>query len=720
MELWYDFEIIEKNGKKWLNHEASNRLYIAYQDKFAEDVKGKLFSLAYAEKVVNAFKPTKEMYDAIIIDDFKLQRQKANISLYEYLPTILRRIPNLNKLMGKTGFTNDDLIAFGILIQSQVADVEFDKDNFLTMQKQRGIMSLIGSCKTSRELLDKVNSMEQLYQIICVFDKENIIKYLNFAEDIVAELDEKNYFVQADYSKYIAKIMESDGRTSSQITKILEDRYQLSKEEMLKGLKEGKSLADIAKNNNQMEDIIKLISDYIDKYDNPSSSIPRNVWVVQLIMELRENYNLSDDELNRLLVDNHIVLVTDFENALNLSNDVARYNNLAVNDLLNERLLKYNFEEELYYIYNTVTPNKWEQIKNRLIGFINLNILQSNIVKGQEETLYDLYTMIMSLNRFDLNYPSENILDQLSERLDVKKDTILKVISNYNQPIDEIINNLRVMASKALNNNRFDEIDEIFNVCPLIRKKIITKELLDSASLSIEDFKAQLVFSRLKQSKGINDVHLLDLIKAMFNSDYDAVKDMPVETIERYKEIIKNYDWYNAEFINNLLSDEYFRDDDDDSLDDLGDEPRENVFQIIRRRKAENPEEHKKVLYGVVAGVGVISCVFMTKCLNYNPINVITECAATIGRLLTGNAYFTELLGKLGNLTMYYGSIVAGIVGGRKFANTLYKDDDIETEDREYDKENNSDNINNDLENEVIDLDNDDLGLLDGIYKRGR
>lgn len=334
-----------------------------------------------------------------------------------------------------------------------------------------------------------------------------------------------------------------------------------------------------------------------------------------------------------------------------------------VKEFLNELKVhsdKYAFCDEIVSYFNKCILEEQEEIeKNKLTPKQKelVEYYEENYGKSAEVTIFDFLNLSGRLagsegTDFD-TLVSNGIL--LSEKFDnfkfgKKEQKEFKIYFDLSANSN---NNENLIDFSDLLNNKINSLDDLLNY--------------------LEFFK--------KYTYPIKPLNLMDIdewIKANgFYDKNDEINDF-YETIENdpdkyyYGKDIVNY--FGKKIVKPVSQSEQF----------LSEQVEEEKFSILNRIKPMTTKKRKEVIDVSLAAVGIISCLYMTVVLKYNPVTVISNCVSTFKRFFTGNTNFSDLLGRLGNLTLYFSSIVGSFVFMKRVSDD--KEDSVQENDDEEKK----------------------------------
>lgn len=553
-QIWNEADIIIIDGEKYLNDEASERLYQVYKDKLSPRGK-QVYKLSWAERVCKAvprmYQPESKaepkdspaaeqeleganaVYNLanvkLLMQDFeKAYSNNPNIDLVDYL------LKSVIRVVSARPITSVDMINFGnyIASQPQYKSVIWRPDKLEMIIEQRQIEAIYNT--TGLESVLK-RIVKEPYQIISIIKMAQKKQPLFEIEIILANyLDEK----EEDFQNETLRLLEANGM-----------------EELAKFIKNSKEPAQEPEPTSEIE---KYIVEQYGQIDATSQT--KEQWLAQLLDRLYLRFNVKAEDVKDLL----IKTVVDKEpykiDILTLSRMViAKDKQLKScerdSDILIEELI-INAEDtdlinNLNLVFFNVDDAKWSDFINKLVSRIHSDLESISVV--DPVTIRRLYNVII-------------ISSMYHDRL-----LITKLANKFGMPAEELVAAAQESLASMKPNSSFGEEEE-------------------------ED---------------------------TFGDDEDE---------EEYDE--------------------------------------EEEFEIVSRRKPMTSEGKKKILYASIAGVGVISTLFLTFVQGYNPVTVVAECVKTFGALIKHNATLGQLGTKLGQLSVYFASIIVSFKSMFKFADT--------------------------------------------------
>lgn len=272
---------------------------------------------------------------------------------------------------------------------------------------------------------------------------------------------------------------------------------------------------------------------------------------------------------------------------------------------------------------------------------------------------------------YNVNFDKKDISKLVSERIAMRKsqEESAKKASSVSSTNDDerLLQEIRrIEEEKALKERISNDLKTVIIDCDEDYDKIVEvcNLAINSKEYTNEEV-AKILFYVLGTHVDIDNEKELNQIIEEF--EYSGLRCLP-----ELKNIVEDY----------INDDEDLDKDEDEDLD-----KEETKFGIIKRRKPTTKEDKKKVIYSLISGAGIISAILLTFVAKHNPIDVVMSCGTTFKALFTNNATLLDLASRLGDLTLYFGSIIAGWVGTNKLTKLLEKTQD-----------------NHEVEEEIIDI----------------
>lgn len=666
MNLWAESEIIENEGKRYLNREATKRFLEAYKDRL---------------KITLA--PDVDPDDVLIG--------------YDYATKVVKKYPVENKLENvfNKSFSLYDFLDNGTMPVASQSSFEFTMPNN-SDEKQLPIVVpqaefIVGQSKPFNKLEENVSEeLEKPYnlegivpvytaeelKVIEYFEKEGkvdlfkipqILKGKGFYSDdlikygeLLSEALTWYTFTDSDKQKLKSKLNKS--RTDRLLTSI---SAAISLDEIIELLKEYKRFGNVGCSKVDLSNAIinflteHLVTDHAVKnfWDELSNDeVYEGLYLKEYLARVQPFSSIVDSNIIELAVTNDNVITLD---------DLNNFDNSEIYDNVKEYIEKYLIihGEKL-----NLTIDKIEWIKKFIDDIYNENEITDN--KVLLNTLYQCLADRYSLNisRSDINEAFEQFKSELENSSDSDiKGKISKCV-NFENTYNGL---LKIYGNSSI--DKWSKYDEY--VIMYVKDKIDYSNELDTEdaySLHIKslgtvmldikklsDTKQTDTFKSLASSLNMTEGKLYELVLDYTTGIGDPIKDFGLRKAEPERDSNES-------------------------------------FTIKKRRKPKTKQEIKKYIFTALAGAGIISCLYLTFVLKRNPITVIKNCATTFSALFTGNSSLAALGASMGNLTAYFGSAIVAIGSGIKLGKIIEKEDD--TESTNQDNSQNSEPLYEELE----------------------
>lgn len=310
---------------------------------------------------------------------------------------------------------------------------------------------------------------------------------------------------------------------------------------------------------------------------------------------------------------------------------IDAYNQEAANPQMSAEQWLFSLLDLIYVSFNL----KAEEVKDLIV---------KNVV-GKEPLNID----ILTLSRFVIE--KDRQIKYCEQDVDVLIDDLIERI-NEKSPLDVSVEGLELVHY----NVTLEKWEE-FN------SKLAARIYTDLNSSSVVDpVKYKKLYYLIIASSKISDTTLIGKLEEKFGLFKNELVAMAKEALERTRqedpfEYRDGEEKQPLEALPKEFEDDEYSDDDE--------------FEIVHRRKPMTKEGKKKILYASIAGVGIISTLFLTFVQGYNPVTVVAECVKTFGALLKNNATLAQLGVKLGQLSVYFASVIVSFKSFFKFADTF-------------------------------------------------
>ncbi len=631
-KLWQDSEIIELNGKKLLNEKASKRMYVVYKDKFNGQAL-KLYHLDWALKVVERFPVTQENLDNLVLEDFK---NRNFSSIEEYLPHLLG-------VLAQKVVTIKEQIWYGNLLAKNFS-LPFDEKEYASKMK-----------KKNSEDEEPVENLPYL-RIKKAFENVPFVEILPTMKKYIMDSEKPINNVE------MAGILD-----------YLHSANFLDNERLIEAL--GNWLNDIKEEDEQFyNDFILCFSKYYhSEFQKFSELLAKN----STPEEDEETLDEEAEKRVRFLVDDL------FKQSFSCKNPeyrviyiVSKYCMSAeYNDTFKKLLLQkiqnyYGCNAEEIKRYESLISANIDEVKELEAKWIKLDTdeIKSSCDLESNENLdsKEIFSLLMHF------YYVSKVYDD-AKKWNKLVDILIKQLISYIKTSDY------QHASSIL-----ESFDQFYNLTEVDLLYLTSKKLKLSDDTSIHDYG---VMTKL-MAKGSDEESVISNLQRYI---IHCVADNPEYFEDQVNDLQKLYnisldDVLTDEFYDNLpISKEAF-------LARTKIKKENGIYTIKKKWKATSEEDCKKVKYGFVTGIGLISLLFMTLVKGMNPVTVIKDVGAAIYNIVRGNAYFSDLAPKIVGLVAYYTSVILSLNKGFKFINLQFdKSNDKADKSRNKKKKNNGD-----------------------------
>ena len=639
-KLWADSEIEMHDGVQYLNVTATLRFYYAYQDYLQDFVPGSIAPLDWVQQCV-AYEPmTEERWNNVVIgfyEDYKKEGKSLNDFLRVKLRTALARKGVLPEVIKK----------YGLLIDST-----FDYDEFVAESHKNEIdnrlIKKVNDCETCSDLMERIINIRELYNICLVYSDDKTKKFpVNFSEYVYSWiLDEYEDLKVEEFVEFLKKISTMrDKKLFDELVGTIELNFGQNLEDIIKYIEVNKKMP--ARTNPFARDGFRPVdggtgsgtgtgsddgtdsdggSDSGEDEDEDEETLTPEEKAQEILDSLGKDSETLSDKLNN---------ITD-----------AKYRKEVINVLakkISNKILKINYQGD------------WGKV-------FELSVLLKNVADADD---------VAKAVQKTLNLNNTDCINDVA------------MMINGSASFDDLLENIKDRIATLIKNKQLADAADLFSIFDNIEDQILSEEFMDSIDMDKIYLYAHLWYGSHPYTE-FDQAIVIDFLACVQDpgtvaSYFDTLND---DTLVKLHEEYKNDLGYLKASQRIAVEEMRSR-----GLTPKHDEEKEESFGIVNRWKAKSKEDRKKVLFATVAGVGVISCALMTFVLKMSPINAVTSCASAFANLLKGNAHFAELLGKLGSLTAYFGSIAASIVGIHKFSKLKFKDEDDEAEIEDEDED---------------------------------
>ena len=645
MNLWAESEIIENEGKRYLNREATKRFLRAYNDRIKislapdDDPDDVLISYDYATRVVRKH-PVDTKLESFSLQDFlgrgpepvdknnvefpiptdSSEKQLpmfvpqeefiANHSESFYTPEELKLIEYFKKegkvdllkipqILKGHGFSVDKLIEYGRLLSRALPWYTFTSND-------------------EQELIDSLNKIR-----IEKFELETLISASKSLDEIIDVLKAYKKFGNGTCS---------ESNLTDAILDFLSRQQIISDDEV-------KKFWDNLSNDDVFEGL--YLKSYFSRIQPFSSIIEPNINDSNIV-DINDSNIVDINDSDIVDID-----LSSFDGSVITLDDLNNFDKTKIYDNVKEYIEKYlmihsgNLDLKIGKIEWTkqfidVIYNEFEINDNQVL----LNTLYQSLADREP----------LNISRSDISEAFKQFKLELENSNDDDiKDKIAKCI-NFGNPYHEL---LKIYENSSI--DKWSKYDEY--VIMYIKDKIDYSNELGSKN------------ERLLHIRSLGIV-ILDIKKFSDTKQTDTFKSLASSlnmTEKKLYQLVLNYSMGIG-----------------DPIEDFGlkkDEPQKDnneSFTIKKRRKPKTKQEIKKYIFAALAGAGIISCLYLTVALGRNPITVIKNCATTFRALFSGNSSLAALGASMGNLTAYFGSAIAAIGSGIKLGKIIASEDDIE------------------------------------------
>lgn len=356
--------------------------------------------------------------------------------------------------------------------------------------------------------------------------------------------------------------------------------------------------------------------------------------------------------------------------------------------------IQYNLDIKMIYeLFSTFSKDERER-QTLIKDFLDK-------LKKYNSKYYSADKIISSFNEFLLNEEKEKELQDLDEdevnlleyydknykentNMDFTFLLNLSSILNKTEGIDfQTLIKYGILLSEKFDNFKFGKKEQTqFSLYLKLSSKLNSDEnkIIDFSELlndinSLDDLLIYLEFFK-KYKFPVKQLNLMDIDNWLKKNNFYEDKKNIEDFYEQIEEEPEKY-YYGNSIVSYFGEKIYKPLNQNDFLVE-----EEEKFTILNRFKPVTDKKKKQIVEACLASVGIISCLYMTLVLKYDPVTVISNCVSTFKRFFVGNGKFNELLSKLGNLTVYFASIVGSYVFTKKAVN------EYKVEDNEEDKQN--------------------------------
>lgn len=390
-----------------------------------------------------------------------------------------------------------------------------------------------------------------------------------------------------------------------------------------------------------------------------------------------------------------------------------------------------------YYLENYISKENTESILFNVSDKLDKDILDKTEKYEQLGTIFSELFPNFTFNKVEFNN-LVNVSKNIKAISECTHGSTFVALSNGS--FSKLRANLLALSGLREKNFSSKYLDEIaFNINVFIAKYLTDDDLeLDK---KIDEFNEFIVFFSNNGEKDVISEIMARICKRYGLDNIDEYRDMILDeltkiqssnienseknneqendALENHRPRFETLDELDDSILNQPLSIEPLNEFDDsipnhdrniESLDVSEDnsniEEEEETYSIISRIKG----NRKKIVYSSLAGVGIISCLYLTFVAGLNPLTVITNCASSFGNLISGNATLGALAKSIGDFTAYFGGVVAGLTGVFKLTKKESKENDS-TEEASKDESNVEESKIEDVEE--LDEEDEDLSVLD-------
>lgn len=598
---------------EWVNNHYDDAVKHYLDILFTEKIKGEVNFLELESKIVNVMD----------LCAFSPIPSKSNSKIKEIAAYLSSKYSNIN-------WNKDESDLYSKLLAS-----EYVKEGKYYTNK--GLSNVLNS--------DDSDILSNLAYIKNIKDYLSSLKVKGTqVNSLLEEID--NY--EVNYSTKLSSLynrLYREGKLEEVISE--PDKYFLS--EQLKQYK----IEDEALHNNDInfdeEEKTPIISNEIrndiyvclEKYkgaDYNDNGVKSNITldVIDTLFSMRKNiYNPMSGEYNRdILVDT--IVSTLNENNIKVSSEVVRYN---IEKLEDNSILS-NIHDDLYVENEDLALD--DKVLRDTKDFLTSGIYTTLSVGSDEDKQKELYKLI------------EKIINNNKDIIDNKKaivDSIYCELRNWGvsrDNIEYIVNDITKEDTKDDEYKGipdvYNKVYEIFNELPEKDTKSNLEELYELTSKDDYEALDRIVLSTYSQL--LND--------AMYGTSRN------IETIEKAFRLFcsENGIDFTDDFIDSLPSEFKTRYSnpiiEKENISKKGEE-----FKIVKRYTPKTSIKTQKRFFATLAGVGIISFLYMTTVRIISPNDAANECTETFQRLL-----HNDVLGSIfGDVKTYFASIAASFGG---------------------------------------------------------
>ncbi len=647
--LWRDDEIEVIDGKEWLNTAATERFFKVYPD-YAPEEKTTGISVDQARKIVVSDRVSK------VLGGMKFESEEE---IYEFLAYDFVRLTALPPKQMRTA----DYFEYGDSLAESNLGHAMDHDAFMEYIKGK---TVVATSKSIEELLSKTTSLDEVFYYITYYQKEFARKKFDKEKVCTAVIDYihgKGYDVATgeqakELAEFISNILTADDTYS--IVSLLTQGCDLTNQQIFNGLNEGKSFLELVDP--------KAYEAYQEKEE-----------AKRLALELS---SLSAAEITDRIIKKD-------------------------KDLIISQLDKF---------YDVLPEEKWNEVEEYLTNFVATVFGKVSLDPNNEKDLNKIGTILATICKFQEDTKSQ-LFNKIAERLGLSFESLRDISAAYafGTGYKGMVGQIQNLVSELASKGDYKEIARVLSIYKDSEDVLFNDDFYHQLNVSPAVFRVKLTVARLDGHIPMPAKDLEKLLVALqhCNSENDVknvIKDADLRSLLIILPYLDQKEAYYNYYLAALANFERPKDEIDEIIAEVKGEPSDEKakgetteqprkatskpeeeleevevdsldederkpLRIQGRRKPKTAHDKKKVIYGVVAGVGIISLIFMTHVLHQGPTRVVQECASTFGRLLHSNASLGELMGKLGNLTAYFGSALAAFIGGRKLGKSFREED---------------------------------------------
>ena len=641
--LWTESEIIEFNGRKYLNKRATRRV----AEKYNLQLTGANMLVSKAERIIREA----EDYE-INIDEEQIINSPADP--YANLSPEARAIAeafakeggtNLTKFIFKTprilkeaGFaakplTPQLLVKLGEEVATVFPDAEFDSVSVVTVLNIEALRAQV----RSGAIYDQVATMS--------------------LADIQTKLAELR----------VNKIDYENEKMAKAIAKVIADKSPSDEElkEFFKGIK--------ANNNDLYLEIINytntpktFIKEELSKVATGSHKGDKLEWLNHIIVATQQKYpGLSDDELKAILIEvvkgqePYHISEEDIESELAFIKEAKNFENISASDLANRIITESNTYRIIDAVYLNVSPEKWAAVVAELTTAVVKSIEEANMDIKDEEGHKRLGAFLSVVKQYNGMEPGsfEALITTLSSPTETFDDIVDSLV-NYSA--EETIKSIEELVKVSVETGNYEAIPSYLTGLSLEDRNTILENVGTKLGMEPEKIEdnitiALILNSIVRAHPEISKETILDYIDIVTSPEniklFDELRKFKPEDITLFHSLLKDkisgYNVAGVELFMHCATEGFFKDPavvEEDPVFVFEDpyeeeeEEAEEKLTIVKRIKATSPETKKKALFAFITGAGIITVLHLLLAHGQNPLFVIPSVVTTVAGIIKHTA----------------------------------------------------------------------------------